>query len=493
MTSLLLTLLLAAPDAGTPLLPRALLLGNAEFAAPQLSPDGARLAYLKPDEKNVVQLWVRTLGASDDTVLTAEPTRGLRSFRWTEDSSALLFPQDADGDERFHVFVIDVVTKAQRDLTPWPKSRNEVLETNLKAPDHVLITSNRRDARFFDVLRLNWKTGELATDTVNPGDVSQWVVDADFKVRAAKASLPNGGSELRVRDTVKTPWRALITASLEENVRPFGFTLDGKSLLLASTISSDTDRVIEKSLKSGTERLLTTNAKSDVIDSVWNRASSQLRAIGFEVNGRREWTALDWAFGVELDQLKAVAPGDIDLVSTDRTDLKWVVSFSSDTRPPTYVLWDRKAKQATPLGAAFPKLDPSTLAPMTPVTIPTRDGLSLQAFLTLPNGVPATKLPLVLLVHGGPWWRDRHGFHPQAQLLANRGAAVLQVNYRGSTGYGKRFVNASNRQWGLAMQDDLNDAVSWAVKEGVADASRVAIMGQSYGGYATLMGLAKTP
>ncbi|MER2560748.1 MAG: S9 family peptidase [Myxococcaceae bacterium] len=493
MTSLLLSLLLTAPDAGTPLLPRALLLGNAEFAAPQLSPDGARLAYLKPDEKNVVQLWVRTLGASDDTVLTAEPTRGLRSFRWTEDSSALLFPQDADGDERFHVFVIDVVTKAQRDLTPWPKSRNEVLETNLKAPDHVLITSNRRDARFFDVLRLNWKTGELATDTVNPGDVSQWFVDADFKVRAAKASLPNGGSELRVRDTVKTPWRALITASLEENVRPFGFTLDGKSLLLASTISSDTDRVIEKSLKSGTERLLTTNAKSDVIDVVWNRASSQLRAIGFEVNGRREWTALDWAFGVELDQLKAVAPGDIDLVSTDRTDLKWVVSFSSDTRPPTYVLWDRKAKQATPLGAASPKLDPSTLAPMTPVTIPTRDGLSLQAFLTLPNGVPATKLPLVLLVHGGPWWRDRHGFHPQAQLLANRGAALLQVNYRGSTGYGKRFVNASNRQWGLAMQDDLNDAVSWAVKEGVADASRVAIMGQSYGGYATLMGLAKTP
>ncbi|MBL8940607.1 MAG: S9 family peptidase [Archangium sp.] len=493
MNSLLLTLLLAAPDAGTPLLPRALLLGNAEFAAPQLSPDGSRLAYLKPDEKNVVQLWVRTLGLTDDAMLTAEPTRGVRSFRWTEDSSALLFPQDADGDERFHVFVVDAVTKAQRDLTPWPKSRNEVLETNVKAPDHVLVTSNRRDARFFDVLRLNWRTGELATDTVNPGDVSQWFVDADFKVRAAKASLANGGSELRVRDTLKTPWRALITASLEENVRPFGFTLDGKSLLLASTISSDTDRVIEKSLKSGTERLLATNAKSDVTDVVWNRASSQLRAIGFEVNGRREWTALDWAFGVEVDQLKAVAPGEIDLVSTDRTDLKWVVSFSSDTRPPTYVLWDRKAKVATPLGAAFPKLDPAMLASMTPVTIPTRDGLSLQAFLTLPNGVPATKLPLVLLVHGGPWWRDRFGFHPQAQLLANRGAAVLQVNYRGSTGSGKRFVNASNRQWGLTMQDDLSDAVAWAVKEGVADSSRVAIMGQSYGGYATLMGLAKTP
>lgn len=503
MTGLVLLALLMAPDGGLgsvradagvpPLLPRAVLLGNVEFAAPQLSPDGLKVAYLRPDANNVAQLWVRTVGLADDVMLTNEPTRGLRSFRWVEDASALIYPQDADGDERFHLFVVDVLTKASRDLTPWPGSRNEVLETSPKAPDFVLITSNRRDARVADVLRLNWKTGAFELDTRNPGDVTGWLVDVDFKVRGAKAGLANGGSELRVRDTVKTPWRPLISASLEENLRPFGFTLDGKSLLLASTISSDTDRVIEKSLKSGTERLLATNAKSDVVDVLWNRTTSSLRAVGFEVNGRREWTSLDWLFPGEAEQLKLFGAGDLDIVSTDRSDLRWVVSFSSDTQPPSYFVWDRKTKQATPLGAALPKLEPTFLSPMTPVSIPTRDGLTLQAFLTVPLGVAPVKLPLVLLVHGGPWWRDRLGFHANAQWLANRGAAVLQVNYRGSTGSGKRFVNAGNRQWGLSMQDDLSDAVAWAVKDGVADPARVAIMGQSYGGYATLMGLAKTP
>lgn len=499
MPALLLLALLAAPDAGVrpdagvPLIPRAHLFGNAELASPQLSPDGLKVAFLKPDQNDVAQLWVRTVGATDDVQVTAEASRGLRSFRWTEDASALLYPQDTGGDERFHLFVVDLATKATRDLTPWPGSRNELLETSPKAPDFVLVTSNRRDARAVDVLRLNWKTGAVETDTRNPGDVTSWLVDADFKVRAAKAALANGGTELRVRDTVKAPWRALVTASLEENLRLFGFTLDGKSLLLASTVSSDTDRVIEKSLKTGTERLLATNAKSDVVDVSWNRATSSLRAVAFEVNGRREWTSLDWLFPVETDQLKALGSGDLDIVSTDRADTKWVVSFSSDTSPPTYLVWDRKAKQATPLGSAYPKLAAATLSPMTPVSIPTRDGLTLQAFLTAPAGAAPSKLPLVLLVHGGPWWRDRLGFHPNAQWLANRGAAVLQVNYRGSTGSGKRFVNAGNRQWGLAMQDDLSDAVAWAVKEGVADPARVAIMGQSYGGYATLMGLAKTP
>lgn len=487
---LALALALTAPDAGAPLLPRAVLLGNAQFAGPQLSPDGAKLAYLRPDERDVVQLFVRTPGASDDVALTAEPSRGLKTFRWTEDSSALLYLQDLGGNERFHVFVVELATRASRELTPWPGTRNELLETSPKAPDTVLVSSNRRDARAADVLRVNWKTGAVEVDTVNPGDVTQWLVDVDFKVRAAKASLPTGGAELRVRDTVKSPWRPLITVSLEESLKPFGFTQDGKSLLLASTVSSDTDRVIEKSLKSGTERLLATNAKSDVVDVLWSRASSSLRAVAFEVNGRREWTSLDWLFGVELENLRAVEPGDVDLLSTDRFDTRWVVSFSSDTQPPRFYLWDRKAKQATFLGAALPSLTPQVLATMTPVTIPARDGLMLQAFLTSPGPGPR---PLVLLVHGGPWWRDRHGFHAQAQWLANRGASVLQVNYRGSTGSGKRFVNAGNRQWGLAMQDDLADAVAWAVREGVADPSRVAIMGQSYGGYATLMGLAKTP
>lgn len=493
MSALLSLVLAAAADAGTPLLPRALLLGNPSFAAPQLAPDGTRVAFLAPDARNVVQIVVRTLGANDDVALTAEPTRGIRSFRWTEDSSAILYPQDLDGDERFHVFAVDLASRAARDLTPWPKSKSEVLDTSPKAPDVVLIATNRRDPKAMDVARVNWRSGAVEVDTTNPGDVTQWVVDSELRVRGARATLPNGSTELRVRDTARGPFRPLITASLEESVRPFGFTLDGKSLVLASSISSDTERVLEKSLKTGTERQLAWSPKSDVVDFTWNRVNSSLRAVAFEVGGRREWASLDWLFGSELELLKALAPGDVELLSTDRADAKWVVSFASDVRPPTYVLWDRKTKQGTPLGAAFPALDPTLLAPTTPVTIAARDGLALQAFFTAPLTTAGAKPPLVLLIHGGPWWRDRAGWNPQVQWLANRGAAVLQVNYRGSTGAGKRFLNAGNRQWGLAMQDDLLDAVAWAVSEGRVDASRIASMGQSYGGYATLMNLAKAP
>lgn len=482
----------AAVDAGTPLIPRAALLSEPAFFHPRLSPDGTKLAFLRPDAKGRPQLVVRA--GTDELALTEEANAGLRTFRWTEDSTALLFPRDENGDEQFHLVALDVATKALRDLTPWPNSRNELLETSPKQPDAVLITSNRRDPLASDVVRLNWKTGQSALDTKNPGDVTDWFADVDLKVRAAKAGLANGGTELRVRDTVKSPWRPLITASLEESVQPFGFTFDGKSLLLASTISSDTERVLEKSLKTGTERLLASNPKSDVTDVTWNHFGSSLRAVGFEVAGRREWTSLDWLYGIESERLKAVAAGDWELLSTDKTDQKWVVAFTSEARPPIYFLWDRKAQQATPIGAHLPALDRAPLAAVTPVTIPTRDGLTLQGFLTLPPGTTSgTRLPMVLLVHGGPWMKDRLGFHPHAQLFANRGAAVLQVNYRGSTGYGKRFSNAGNRQWGLAMQDDLSDAVAWAVKEGVADGSRVAIMGTSYGGYATLVGLSKTP
>ena len=341
----------AAVDAGTPLLSRAVLLGEPELWFPQLSPDGTRLAFIRPDAKNVPQLVVRT--GTDELVVTEEVNRGLRTFRWTEDSNALVFPRDENGDERFHLMVIELATKTTRDLTPWSDSRNELLETSPKAPEILLVTSNKRDPKTSDVVRINWKTGAVVLDTQNPGDVTQWWADVDLKVRAAKAALPNGSTEVRVRDTVKSPWRALITASLEESIRPYGFTFDGKSLLLSSTISSDTDRVIEKSIKSGTERLLATNPKSDVTEVTWNHYAASLRAVAFEVNGRREWTSLDWIYGLETDRLKTVKAGDWELLSTDKADQKWVLAFSSEAQPVSYVVWDRKAQQATPIGRPF--------------------------------------------------------------------------------------------------------------------------------------------
>lgn len=486
-----LLLVLAAPDAGAPLIPRAAFFGPAAIAAAQVSPDGTKVALLKPDVAGVAQLVVRTLGTDDDVQLTTEKTRAVRSPRWTEDGAALLYLQDHDGDERFHVFVVDLATRTTRDLTPWPKSKSDVLETSPRRPETVLITTNRRDARVMDVVRVNWKTGAVEADTTNPRDVTQWLVDSELRVRGARATLATGATEVRVRDTTQTPWRVLIHASLDESVRPFGFTFDGKGLVLATSISSDTERIVEKSLTSGTERVLTSNPRSDALDVLWNRASSSLRAVGFDVNGRREWATLDWAWSSEAAQIDP-APSQVEFINADRADQRWLVQVSGDTRPPTWKLWDRKTRHATTVGSAYPSIDTDQLSATEPVTIAARDGLSLQGYLTLPR-VPTANRPLVLLVHGGPWWKDRHAWNPQVQWLANRGAAVLQVNFRGSTGSGKRFVNAGNKQWGLSMQDDLSDAVAWAIREGHADATRVAIMGQSYGGYATLTGLSKTP
>ncbi len=494
-----------APDAGAPppapgtlaglppLIPRELLLGNPEKASPQLSPDGARLAYLAPDPKNVLQVWVRTVGQADDAVVTADRRRGIRMYAWAEDSKTLLYLQDADGDENFHLFAADLATKNVRDLTPWQGVRAALLATNARFPDQVLVTLNVRDRKFMDVWRVSLKTGAAELDTENPGDVSGWLVDPALVVRGATATTKDGGTELRVRDSAKAPWRALITVGLEENVGFVDFANDGKTVFLTTSIGSDTERLVEKSLKTGTERLMAQSPTSDLLGVQLHPTKHVVQAVGFDVNGRRRWQPLDFTVKGDFDALAKVSDGDLSVVSADNADATWLVAFSRDVGPTRLYAWDRRAKKATFLFTTQSKLEGLALAPMQPVSFPARDGLTLNGYLTLPVGLEPKGLPLVLLVHGGPWGRDTWGYGGLVQLLANRGYAVLQVNFRGSAGYGKRFLNAGNRQWGLAMHDDLLDAVAWAVGQGTVDPKRVAVMGGSYGGYATLAGLAFTP
>lgn len=482
----------SAQDAGVPLIPRDVLLGNPERTSPRLSPDGKRLGWLAPDEKNVLQVWVKTLGQKDDAVVTQDKKRGIRSFQWTRDSKGLLFGQDADGDENFHVFLVDLATKNVRDLTPWQGVRAGVLETSPKFPDVALVTMNVRDRKAMDVWRVNLKTGAAELDTENPGDVDSWAVDANLVVRGATAVVKGGGVELRTRDSAKAKWTPLVTVGLEENVGLWGFTDDGRSVVLTTSVNSDTERVVEKSLKTGTERLLAQSPTSDVLNALGHPLKHGVRAVAFDVNGRAAWTAVDGSVKGDLEALDQALDGDFSVISMDDADARWVVAEDRDVGSRRFWTWDRKAKKAELLFSAQPKLDGLTLAPMTPVSIPARDGLTLPGYLTLPVG-KAKPVPLVLLVHGGPWGRDEWGYDGTVQLLANRGYAVLQVNFRSSAGFGKRFLNAGNRQWGLASHDDLVDAVAWAVKEGVTTPKQVAIMGGSYGGYATLAGLTFTP
>ncbi|MCC6335239.1 MAG: S9 family peptidase [Myxococcales bacterium] len=481
-----------AQDGGLPLIPRDILLGNPERTGPQLSPDGKRLAWLAPDEKNVMQVWVKTLGQTDEAIVTADKRRGIRAYWWTRDSTGLLYGQDADGDENFHVFHVDLTTKNVRDLTPWQGVRASLLDMHPKFPDVVLVTMNVRDRKLMDVWRVNLKTGAAELDTQNPGDVVGWTVDPQFVVRGATATLKGGGTELRTRESAKAKWTPLVTVGLEENVGLEGFTEDGRSVFLTTSINSDTERLVEKSLKTGAERLLAQSPASDVMGQLAHPVKHVMRAAGFDVNGRLGWTAIDSSVKGDLEGLDQALAGDFFVVSMDDADARWLVAERLDAGSTRFWTWDRKAKKAELLFSAQPKLDGLPLATMTPVSIPARDGLTLPGYLSLPPG-KAKPVPMVLLVHGGPWGRDTWGYNGTVQLLTNRGYAVLQVNFRSSSGYGKRFLNAGNRQWGLAMHDDLLDAVSWAVKEGVTTPKQVAIMGGSYGGYATLAGLAFTP
>lgn len=479
-----------------PLIPRELLNTNPEKTNPELSPDGQRLAYFAPDKAAVLQVWVRTLGRDDDKPVTADASRGIRWFRWAEDGRTLFFLQDAQGDENFHLYGVDVATGRVRDLTPHAGVNASLVDLSASRPNEALVSLNLRDRGLADVYRLDLRTGALALDTKNPGDVSVWTADASLRVRGALAQRPDGTTELRVRASGKAPWRTLVRAGVEDSftVELLGFSPDGRSAYLASSLGADTQRLVEKDLATGAERVLAEDPRVDLgsDDVLLHPVRRTIQAVSVQL-GRREWKVLDPSIQADFGALAKQLDGEVSVVSRDRADTTWLVAQNSDRAPRRYYTFDRKTKQASLLFSTAPKLEGLALAEMRFVSIPARDGLALPCYLTLPVGVPPRGLPLVVSLHGGPWDRDAWGLRRDVQLLANRGYAVLLVNFRGSAGFGKRFTNAGDKQWGLKMHEDVLDAVAWVVKQGVADPKRVAIMGGSYGGYAALVAAVESP
>lgn len=476
-----------------PLIPRDVLFGNPERTAPQLSPDGKRLAWLAPDKKNVLQVWVKTIGADDAKVVTADKKRGIRQYTWARDNKTLLYLQDDDGNENFHLYGVDLQSNNVRDYTPIQGTRANIVALDSGLPDQVLVTLNARDRRYFDVHRVTLSNGALTLDTQNPGDVDGWIAAKNNEVVVASAVDPKDGStEIRVRKNHLWPWKTLIKAPYDEILSAVSVTPDGQSVVLESSIGSDTARLIEKNMETGAEKVITFSPEVDAGIVMVNPYTKVVEAVSFEP-GRRKWTIIDPAVKGDFDAIAKLADGDFSIVNRDAENKTWLVAFTSDRGPVRWFTWDREGKKGTFLFSAQPKLENLQLAEMKPVVIKTRDGFDMHAYLTLPAGLPAKNLPMVLYVHGGPWGRDFWGYSSTAQWLANRGYAVLQTNFRASTGYGKKFLNAGDKQWGLKMHDDLIDASNWAVKQGYADPKKIAIMGGSYGGYATLAGLTYTP
>jgi dipeptidyl aminopeptidase/acylaminoacyl peptidase len=468
-------------------IPRELLFGNPEKASPKISPNGRHWAYLAPDE-GVLNVWVGPEGGAARP-LTQDRGRGIRHFLWAEDQRSILYIQDKDGDENWHLHQTDVETGVTRNLTPLPGVQAQIVATEPRFPDEILVALNDRDPRAHDVYRINLKTGERLFEARNPGDVIGWLPDAAFRVRAAKAMRPDGGSVLRVRDG--DAWHDFLSCGPDDQIGAHGFSPDGRSLYVESSVDRDTTALLELPLSGGPGKVLAEDPESDLGGALIHPREYRIEAVSFQVD-RQRWQVLDPALAPDFAAFASL-DGDVSIVSRDDADRVWYLLVNRPDRSPAFWRWDRQTRKARFLFATRPKLDGWDLAPMEPVSFAARDGLKVRAYLTTPAGAAKKPRPLVVLVHGGPWVRDGWGFHPEAQWLASLGFGCLQVNYRGSAGFGKNFLHAGDREWGAKMQDDLTDAVKWAVAAGVADPARVAIYGGSYGGYAALAGAAFTP
>ena len=473
------------------LIPRAVLLGNPERTAPLLSPDGQRLVYLAPAD-GVLSVWLQTVGADDARVVAKDPARPIRNALWSADGSRILFLQDAGGDENFHLYAVDPSGGDPVDLTPHPGVLAFLVGMDDDLPDALLVGMNNRDRRFFDVHRISLATGEVSLDTENPGDVSGWAADADLAVRAAIRAKPEGSYPILVRDEPSQSWRILVEPGPEEGRTTIvGFTPDGRGLYAITADGANAKRLVRYDVASGAVTSIVEDPTYDVSNVLVSRRTKDLIAARIE-RDRAEWRVIDADYAGDIAALRAAIRGDFSVSICDRGDARWVISEVRDDASPAFWLYERATKTVSKLFDARPALAHYALAPMTPIAFPARDGLELHGYLTRPLDGSATT-PLILFVHGGPWARDEWGYNPFVQLLANRGYGVLQVNFRGSTGYGKAFLNAGDRQWAGTMHTDLLDAKDWAVAQGVADSDRVGIFGGSYGGYATLTALTFSP
>ena len=479
------------------IIPRETLFGNPEKAQPRLSPDGERLAYLAPVD-GVLNVWVgpvdSPVGGEDYCPVTKDRMRGIRIYFWAEDNEHIVYLQDVGGNEDWRIHATDPETQETRDLTPFEGVQAQLLAKNRHFPDTLLVGLNKETAEVHDVYRLSIKSGGLDLVAKNPGNVASWVADRDFRVRGAVAATPEGGFDLLFRETEDDEWRKLVRWGPEDalNSAPVGFSGDGEKMYLLDSRDANTTRLVALDPANGALEVLAGDERYDVGDVLINPDAYEVEAVAIE-KARAEWTVLDDSLREDFEALEKLSRGDFAVTSRDRADRGWLVGFTVDDRGASYYSYDRRRKEGVHLFDAWPDLARYTLAHMEPISFTSRDGLSVEGYLTLPPGAGREDLPMVLDVHGGPWARDGWGYNPEAQWLANRGYLCLQVNYRGSTGYGKRFLNAGNKEWGAAMHDDLVDAVGWAVGEGVADPERVAIYGGSYGGYAALAGATFTP
>jgi len=486
-----------------PLIDRDIFFGDPEIAGAQLSPDGQFISFRKP-HLGVMNIWVKTVDESFENArpLTADTTRPIMGYFWSQDSKYILYVQDKGGDENYHIYAVDPSVEPDpgtsvppaRNLTDIDDVRAMIYAVPENTPNHIIIGINDRNPQLHDVYRLDITTGELELLIQNDQNVAGWATDNDGDIRLAIRQTPDGGTEiLRVDEDELVQ---IYTVSNEESAGPIQFHKDGKRVYMVTNKGTDLTRLILFDPVTGEEEFVESDPEDqvDFAGAEFSQVTKELIAT-YYLGDRLRVYPRDEKFAQDYEFLKANLPdGDIYRGSSTADESKFLISVTSDTDPGATYLFDRVKQEISFLYRPRPNLPTEYLASMIPVRYTARDGLEIPAYLTIPMGVEPKNLPVIILPHGGPWARDTWGYRSEVQFLANRGYAVFQQNFRGSTGYGKEFLNAGNREWGTGyMQHDITDGVRYLIEQGIADPERVAIYGGSYGGYATLAGLAFTP
>ena len=484
-------------DTKLPLIPRKVLFGDPDKATIYLSPDGTKISFLAPVE-GVLNIWV----CFADKPETAKPVthdakRGIHNYLWAYTNRHIIYQQDKDGDENWHVYSIDIESETVCDLTPIKGVQARIQAVSHLFPYEVLIGLNNRMRQFHDIYRAHLSTGKLHLLFRNE-EYAGVITDDHFDVRLGCIFSPAGGMSM-TKLSSQGEAKSLLDIEAEDvfTTTPIDFDASGQQLYMLDSRGRNTAALTRLDLDTLASVVVATDAQVDVEGVLLHPTDKTLQAYSTYYE-RRHWHPLDAAVAKDIERLRSVGCDDFTVMSRTLDDRIWIVAYESDISPVKYYRYDRTTGNLEYLFTNRSELETFPLARMRPITISARDGLRLLLYLTLPmeadsKGQPTTPLPLVLWVHGGPWFRDTWGLKPVHQWLANRGYAVMSINYRGSTGFGKSFINAANHEWGGKMHDDLIDAVDWAIRNKIACPGRVALMGGSYGGYATLVGMTNTP
>lgn len=464
---------------------------NPEKVSFRISPDGKHLAFMQPWE-NRMNIFVQEIGKDELTQVTFAKDRSIQGYFW-KNNSRLVFLQDKGGNENFHLYAVDSDGKNNKELTPGDEVLAQIIDDLEDNDKEMIIGLNKRNPQFFDAYKLNIETGEMVMVAENPGNITGWLTDNKGNIRIA-TTTDGINTGVLYRSTDKEEFKELISTNFKETFSPLYFDFDDKTLLVASNLGRDKTAIVKYDPEAKKELgLIYEHPEVDVSSVLRSRKRKLITGVVYTTD-RTHYHFFDKERKDLQAKLEARFPGyEVSLAGQNRNEDKMLIYTGNDRNYGRYYFFDKATGDIKKLADISPWLNENDLSEMKPVKYMARDGKVINGYLTLPKGVPAKNLPVVINPHGGPWARDEWGFNPEVQFLANRGYAVLQMNFRGSVGYGREFWESSFKQWGKTMQDDITDGVNWMISQGIADPKRIAIYGASYGGYATLAGITLTP